>query len=328
MKYRFLGDTGVQVSALCMGTMTFGREADKQTAAAIFKRCRDAGVNFFDCADVYNKGVSEEMLGEFMSGCRDELIITTKVFGQTGPGINDRGLSRRHIMTAAEASLKRLQTDHIDLYFLHHPDKDTPLEESLQALGDLVRQGKVLYTGVSNFAAWQVMKAQGICQKQGWSRIQCIQPMYNLVKRQAEVELLPMAHSEKIGVVCYNPIGAGLLSGKYTDDQVSGTGRLQEDKMYKSRYREPLMHETAKQFCKFAGSNGFHPVSLAVAWVAHHPAVTAPIIGARNAEQLEDSLNAMEISLTPELYGQISELSPKPAPADDRTEDPDSRKKK
>ena len=328
MKYRFLGDTGVQVSALCMGTMTFGREADKQTAAAIFKRCRDAGVNFFDCADVYNKGVSEEMLGEIITGCRDELIITTKVFGQTGPGINDRGLSRRHIMDAAEASLKRLKTDRIDLYFLHHPDKDTPFEESLQALDDLVRQGKVLYTGVSNFAAWQVMKAQGICQRQGWRRIQCIQPMYNLVKRQAEVELLPMARSEKIGVVCYNPIGAGLLSGKYINGQASETGRLKEDKMYKSRYREPLMHETAKRFYEFAGDNGFHPVSLAVAWAAHHPAVTAPIIGARNVEQLEDSLNAMEISMTAELYGQISELSPKPTPADDRTEDPDSKKKK
>ena len=328
MKYRYLGDTGVQVSALCMGTMTFGRESDKQTATAVFNRCRDAGVTFFDCADAYNKGVSEEMLGEFMAGCRDELIITTKVYGQMGPDRNDRGLSRRHIMAAAEASLRRLQTDYIDLYFLHHPDTDTPFEESLQALDDLVRQGKVLYTGVSNFAAWQVMKAQGICQREGWSRIKCIQPMYNLVKRQAEVELLPMALSEKIGVVCYNPIGGGLLSGKYINTQAGGKGRFNEDEMYQSRYREPVMHDTAKRFYEFAGNNGFHPVSLAVSWVAHHPAVTAPIVGARNVEQLEDSLNALEIPMTPELYDQISDLSPKPAPSDDRTEDPGARKKK
>ena len=328
MEYRFLGDTGIQVSALCMGTMTFGREADKQTAAAIFNRCREGGINFLDCADAYNKGVTEEILGELMTGCRDELIITSKVFGQMGLGINDRGLSRRHIMAAAEASLKRLQTDYIDFYFLHHPDKNTPVEESLQALDDLVRQGKVLYTGVSNFAAWEVTKIQGICQREGWSRIKCIQPMYNLVKRQAEVELLPMALSEKIGVVCYNPIGGGLLSGKYISDQAGGSGRFDEDKMYQSRYGEPAMHETAKRFYEFAVDNGFHPVSLAVAWVAHHPAVTAPIVGARNAEQLEDSINSMEIAMTPELYDQISDLAPKPPPADDRTEDTDTVKKK
>ena len=231
-------------------------------------------------------------------------------------------------MAAAEASLKRLQTDYIDLYFLHHPDRDTPYEESLQALDDLVRQGKVLYAGVSNFTAWEVIKIQGICQREGWSRIKCIQPMYNLVKRQAEVELLPMALSEKIGVVCYNPIGGGLLSGKYISDQAGGSGRFDEDKMYQSRYGEPAMHDTAKRFYEFAGDNGFHPVSLAVAWVAHHPAVTAPIVGARNAEQLEDSLNAMEIAMTPELYDQISDLAPKPPPADDRTEDTDTVKKK
>ena len=326
MKYRLLGDTGVKVSALCLGTMTFGRETDKPASAAVFNRCRDAGINFFDCADAYNKGVSEEMLGEFMAGCRNELIITTKVFGQMGPGMNDRGLSRKHIMAAAEASLRRLKTDYIDLYFLHHPDPDTPLEESLKALDDLVRQGKVLYTGVSNFAAWQVVKAQGICRIEGWSRIKCIQPMYNLVKRQAEVELLPMARSERIGVICYNPIGGGLLSGKYIDDRSSGPGRFHEDKMYKSRYREPVMHETAKKFYEFAVDNGFHPVSLAVAWVAHHPAVTAPIVGARSVEQLEGSLNAMAVSMTPELYAQISDLAPKPLPADGRTEDPESRK--
>jgi len=327
MEYRFLGDTGIQVSSLCMGTMTFGREADKQSAKAIFDRGREAGVNFFDCADIYNAGAAETLLGEFMDGCRDELIITSKVYGKTGPSVNDTGLSRRHIMDAAEASLKRLKTDRIDLYFLHHFDKDTPLEESLRALNDLVTQGKILYAGVSNFSAWQVVKANAICRREGWGRIKCIQPMYNLAKRQAEVELLPMALSEQIGVVCYNPLGAGLLSGKYIDERSDDPGRFHEDDMYKSRYSEPSMHDTAKRFCTFADENGFHPVSLAVAWVSGHPAVTAPIIGARNVEQLEDSLNSVNISMTSELYDRLSDLAPKPPPADDRTEDPNAKRK-
>ena len=328
MEYRFLGDTGVKVSALCMGTMTFGREADKAESAAIFNRCRDAGVNFFDCANAYNKGLSEEMLGEFMGGCRDDLIITSKVYNSMGPDLNNRGLSRRHIMSAIEASLKRLKTDRIDLYFLHHFDDGTPIEESLRDLEDLITQGKVIYTGVSNFSAWQIMKAIGISQREGWSRFKCIQPMYNLVKRQAEVEILPMALSEDIGVVCYNPLGAGLLSGKYIGTQAAGPARLSQDEMYKSRYREPWMHDSAKQFYEFAEENGYHPVSLAVAWVLYHPAITAAIIGARSVAQLEDSLKAVEVSMTPEFYERVSALSPKPAPADDRTEDPDSRRKK
>lgn len=326
MEYRYLGDTGIQVSALCMGTMTFGREADRESSAAMFKSCRDAGVNFFDCADAYNKGLSEQLLGEFMRDCRKELIITTKVFNQIEPGINNRGLSRRHIMAAVEASLKRLKTDYIDLYFLHHFDANTPVEESLRAFEDLVSQGKVIYTGVSNFAAWQIMKALGICDKEGWSRFKCIQPMYNLVKRQAEVELLPMAASEKIGVVSYNPIGGGLLSGKYISDKRTGPARMDSDGMYKSRYRHPWMHEAASRFCDFAAQSGYHPVSLAVAWVSRHPAVTAPIIGARNIDQLKDSLDAVNIDMTAELYAQISALSPEPPTHDDRSEEPEYRK--
>ncbi len=176
MEYRYLGDTGVQVSALCMGTMTFGREADKEMSRAMFRECRDAGINFFDCADAYNKGLSEQMLGEFMADCRDELIIISKVYNQSGPSINDKGLSRRHIMSAVEASLKRLKTDYIDIYFLHHYDANTPVEESLRAFDDLISQGKVVYTGISNFAAWQIMKALGICEREGLRRFKCVQP--------------------------------------------------------------------------------------------------------------------------------------------------------
>jgi aryl-alcohol dehydrogenase-like predicted oxidoreductase len=322
MEYRVLGNTGVQVSALCLGTMTFGKEADPQASAAIFNRAREAGINFIDCADGYGKGAAEEILGGIISGCRHELVITTKVFSPMSGDINDRGLSRRHIPAAAEASLRRLKTDHIDFYFLHHFDPKTPLEESLRALEELVSQGKALYTGVSNFAAWQVMKAVGICRKEGWNPIQCIQPMYSLVKRQAEVELLPMALSEKIGVISYSPLGAGLLTGKYIDAPSREAGRLNQNPMYQSRYSQSWMHETAKRFREFARENGFEPASLAVAWVLRHPAVTAPIIGARSIEQLEGSLKAVDIDMTSELYSQISGLSPQPPPANDRTEDP------
>ena len=328
MEYRLLGDTGVKVSALCMGTMTFGKESDKSESAAVFNRCRDAGINFFDCADAYNKGVSEEMLGEFMAGCRDDLIITSKVYNSMGPDLNKRGLNRRHIMSAVEASLKRLNTDRIDLYFLHHFDEDTPVEETLRALDDLVTQGKIIYTGVSNFSAWQIMKSIGISEREGWSRFKCIQPMYNLVKRQVEVEILPMALSENIGVVSYNPIGGGLLSGKYIDTETTEPARFRENPMYDSRYREQWMHDSAKRYYDFAQESGYHPVSLAVAWVSHHPAITAPIIGARSVAQLEDSLNAVNVDMTDDLYEKVSALTPKPAPADDRTETSESRQKK
>jgi aryl-alcohol dehydrogenase-like predicted oxidoreductase len=199
MEYRLLGDTGLRVSALCMGTMTFGREADRGESAAMFGRCRDAGINLFDCANSYSGGEAERILGELIAGCRDEVILTTKVESKMGSDLNARGASRRHIMLAVEASLKRLNTDRIDLYILHRFDELTPLEETLRALDDLAAQGKILYAGASNYAAWQVMKALGISAKEGLGAFKCIQPMYNLVKRQAEVEILPMALS---GAAC------------------------------------------------------------------------------------------------------------------------------
>lgn len=201
MDYRNLGKTGVKVSQLCFGTMSFGDIADEDESAKMFKRCRDIGINFFDCADVYAGGRSEEILGKLMASERDELVITSKVASRVGDDINRRGSSRRHIQQQIEASLKRLKTDRIDVYFLHHFDSDTPVEETLRVLDDLVRQGKILYPALSNWAAWQVTKALGISAKESLARIECIQPMYNLVKRQAEVEILPMAQSEGIGVI-------------------------------------------------------------------------------------------------------------------------------
>jgi aryl-alcohol dehydrogenase-like predicted oxidoreductase len=321
MKYKFLGNTGVKVSSLCFGTMSFGGDADEATSAAMFHRCREAGINFFDCANVYSRGRAEEILGKLIKDCRDELVITTKFYGKMGEDINDRGASRYHIHRAIEASLKRLNTDRIDVYFIHHFPQETPLENVLRSLDDLVRQGKILYPAASNFAAWQVAKSLGISARQGWARFEVLQPMYSLVKRQAEVEILPMAEAENIGVITYSPLGGGLLTGKYGSNLKPKTGRLMENQMYQKRYSEDWVYEVAENFTQFARQGGYDPAALAVAWASGHSAVTAPIIGARNLEQLEGSLKSLEIEMTPELRAEISALSPEPPLATDRAEE-------
>jgi len=321
MQFRTLGRTGVKVSRLCFGTMSFGAEADEAMAAAMFKRCREIGVNFFDCANSYSNGRAEEILGKLIGTERDELVITSKVCSPMGKGVNDRGLSRRHIMIQVEASLRRLQTDRLDLLFVHHFDRDTPIEETLRALDDLVQQGKLLYPGVSNWAAWQIAKAHGISAHEGLARFECIQPMYNLVKRQAEVEILPFALSEQVGVIPYSPLGGGLLSGKYSTKDRPNAGRLVQNKMYGKRYGEELYFAVAENFSAHAQAKELHPVTLAVAWVMAHPAVTAPIIGARNLEQLNASLAAQDVPMTPEWWAEIAALSYEPPLATDRSEE-------
>ncbi len=321
MEYRTLGKTGVRVSALCYGTMSFGGDADEATSAAMFHRCREAGINFFDCANVYEHGRSEEILGQLMAGSRDELVITSKVYFPMGQDVNARGATRKHIMTAVEASLKRLGTDYIDVYFIHRFDEGTPIEETVRVLDDLVRQGKILYPAASNFAAWQIAKALGISAREGLARFEVIQPMYNLVKRQAEVEILPMALSERVGVIPYSPLGGGLLTGKYGKERRPESGRLMVSKMYQTRYGADWVYDVAEAFADFAHERGFDPASLAVAWVGSHPAVTAPIIGARNLTQLEGSLASVNIPMTAELRAEIAALSPEPPPATDRNEE-------
>jgi len=321
MDYRILGNTGVKVSSLCFGTMSFGGDADEATSAAMFARCRDAGVNFFDCANVYQKGRSEEILGGLIVDCRDEVVITSKAYFPMGTDVNARGAHRRHLLQAVEGSLQRLGTDFIDVYFIHRFDDDTPLEETVRALSDLVDQGKILYPAASNFAAWQVAKALGISALQSWARFEVLQPMYNLVKRQAEVELLPMAESERLGVIPYSPLAGGLLTGKYGVTKRPEQGRLIGNAMYEKRYGDAWNYQVAEDFTAFASENGYSPVSLAVAWVGGHPGVTAPIIGARNVRQLEGSLGAIEIEMTPDLRAAISALSPEPPPATDRNEE-------
>jgi aryl-alcohol dehydrogenase-like predicted oxidoreductase len=321
MNYKFLGQTGVKVSAIAYGTMSFGGDADESGSKALFAACRDAGVNVFDCADMYSAGRAEEILGRLIKDCREEVIITSKAYFPTSKDVNAMGASRRHIMYAVEASLRRLQTDRVDIYYVHRFDDRTAIEETLRALDDLVRQGKVVYTGASNFAAWQVAKALGVSAKEGLAPFACIQPMFNLLKRQAESEILPMALSEGLGVFPYGPLAGGLLSGKYGPARRPETGRLITNKIYANRYADSLNYEVAERFTAFAVERGFDPAGLAVAWAASHPAVTAPLIGARNTAQLAPLLAAADIPMTPELRAEISALSPEPAPATDRNEE-------
>lgn len=321
MDYKFLGRTGLKVSELCFGTMSFGGDADEEQSARMYAACRDAGINFYDCADVYSNGAAERILGKFMTGHRDELVITSKCWGKMAEDVNGGGSNRRHILRAVEASLKRLGTDRLDVLFMHRWDPSVPLEETLRALESLVSDGKVVHIGASNYAAWQIAKGLGISERRGWARFDVIQPMYSLVKRQVESEILPLAAAEGLGVITYSPIGGGLLSGKYTKENRPEGGRLVTNKQYTARYGEDWVFETAEKFSAFAKEKGIHPVSLAVAWVAANPAVTCPIIGGRNLEQLEPSLKSVEVDMTPELYAEMCALTRTPAPATDRLEE-------
>ncbi|GMG85519.1 aldo/keto reductase [Paralimibaculum aggregatum] len=317
MKTVRLGRTGLRVSALCYGTMSFGGDADEAEAGRLYAACRDAGIDCFDCANLYNGGRAEEILGRLAAHERSAVTIISKAgYGQEGdPGGR---CGRRDILAGVEQSLRRLGTDRLDILFLHRFDAETRLEETLRALEDLVSSGKVLHLGASNYAAWQVMKALGLQAREGWARFDAVQPMYNLVKRQAEVEILPMAAAEGLGVISYSPLGGGLLTGKYLE---GATGRLTTNARYGKRYGPDWMHAAAEGLTALARARDVSPVTLAVAWVAAHPAITAPIVGARSVEQLRPALAAADLEMNAELYAEIAALSPAPPPATDRLEE-------
>jgi aryl-alcohol dehydrogenase-like predicted oxidoreductase len=321
MEHRLLGTTGLCVSALCFGTMSFGDMADETTSAALYHRAREAGIDFFDCANVYSAGRAEEILGRLVAGERNRVVLTTKVGFPTGQDPNDRGLSRRHLVQSVEASLRRLGTDRMEILFVHTWDSATPVDETLRSLDLLVREGKVLHLGVSNWAAWQIAAALGISHEKSLAAFACVQPMYSLVKRQAEVEILPLARAAGLGVITYSPLGGGLLSGKYGAARKPGHGRLIDNRMYAARYGDEAYFGVADSFASLARELGVHPATLAVSWVKAHPAVTAPILGARSVEQLEPSLAAAEFAMSDELYARIAALSPTPPPATDRSEE-------
>ena len=323
--WTYLGRTGVRVSRLAMGTMSFGGEADESTAMAMYGRCREAGINLFDCANVYANGRSEVILGKLVASERDDVVLATKAYFPTGSGPNAQGSSRYNLVRAVEASLCRLGTDRIDLFYLHRWDDHAAVDETLRAVEDLVRSGKILYPAASNFAAWQAMKALGMQRELGLSPLVAVQPMYNLVKRQAEVEILPMAAAEGLAVFPYSPLGGGLLTGKYGETRRPEGGRLQANPMYATRYESEAYYRTAERFTELAQERGVHPVSLAVAWVGAHPAVTAPLLGARNLAQLEPALQSVHIPMDADLYREVAALAAAPPPATDRNEEGSGR---
>lgn len=320
MEYSYLGNTGIQVSSLCFGTMSFAGDADEKTSLQMYELCRERGVNFFDCANVYQKGRAEEVLGRCIKGHRNEIVLTSKACGSMSEDINNRGASRKSLRRALEDSLRRLNTDYLDIYFMHSFDDNTPIEETLSVLDQFVREGKILYPAASNYSAWQVMKALGVSAREGLASFKCIQPMYSLLKRQAEVEIFPMAQSEDFGVITYSPLGGGLLSGKYAGKSPVSEGRFTTNTAYQSRYRDKNNQVIVDDFISLAKELTVSPVSLALAWAGSHPAVTAPIMGARNISQLKEALDSLDVDMTDALRQRISELSGTVPSATDRSE--------
>jgi 1-deoxyxylulose-5-phosphate synthase len=307
------------VSRLCLGTMTFGLQSDEATGFAIMDRAAEAGVDFLDSSDAYplggdlaSRGRTEEIIGRWMLGKRDRFIVATKCFAPTGPAPFDAGNSRKHIMSAVDASLRRLQTDYIDLYQLHGYDLDTPIDETLGALDDLVHSGKVRYIGCSNFLTYQLVRAIGRSETLRLARFDSVQPRYNLLFRQVERDMLPFCEEDGVGVIPYNPIAGGLLSGKHSGSAPPPEGRFTlgwAGQMYQERYWNERAFETVGALRKLADQAGTSLVTLSVAWVLASKAVTAPIIGASRPEQLDASLAAAEYKLDSDLKRQMDELT-------------------
>ena len=300
--------------------MTFGLQCDEAASVAILDRAAAGGIDFLDTSDAYplggdlgTRGVTEEILGRWLRGRRDRFVVATKCFVPTGPAPFDAGNSRKHIMSAVEASLRRLQTDYIDLYQLHGYDWNTPIDETLGALDDLVHQGKVRYTGCSNFLTYQLVRAVGRTETLGLTRLDCVQPRYNLLFRQIEREMLPFCGEEGVGVIPYNPIAGGLLSGKHDAAGAPPAGGRftlgSAGPMYQERYWHEREFATVAALAGLAAEAGISLVTLAVAWVLAHPAVTAPIIGASQPDQLDDSLAAAAYQLDPALKTRLDELT-------------------
>jgi aryl-alcohol dehydrogenase-like predicted oxidoreductase len=318
MEYRQLGYTGVRVSTLALGTMTFGGrgkfamvgEVDVDAARRMVERSLDAGVNFIDTADVYSDGRSEEIVGEVTKGSRDQIVLATKARYAMGDGQNDAGLSRRYLLHACEASLRRLQTDYIDLYQVHERDGVTPMDETLDTLDTLVHQGKVRYIGCSNHSAWHVMKALGISERRGLQRYVTQQIYYSLLDRDAEYELIPLAVDQQMGILTWSPLAGGLLSGKYRRDKDRPEGARQTTSWGEPPvYDEGRMYDIVETLVEVATARGKSPAQTALAYLLGRPAVTSVIIGARTEEQLTDNLGSAEWTLTEDERATLDKAS-------------------
>jgi len=309
MTYRNLGKTGLKVSPICLGTMVFGRFAEEPEAHRIIHHALNCGVNFIDTANVYVNGVSEEVVGRAIKGRRNKVVLATKVHGKMGQGPNDQGNSRRHILAQIEESLRRLDTDWIDLYQLHRPDPSTPLEETLGALNDLVRQGKVRYLGVSEFPAWMMCQMLWICEREHWAPIVCDQPQYSILRRAVEREVAPFCLEHGIGIIPYSPLAGGLLTGKYKRGQAPPADSRAARSKPMARRLTGAMFEILEKLEGRARTLGKTLSQYALAWTLANPAVTAPIAGPRTFEQWEDNLGALGWEFPPDEIDFVNQLT-------------------
>ena len=324
MKYVTLGRSGLKVSGVCLGAGVFGRDADEKSSFKLMDRFVELGGNFIDTAELYVHGISEEIIGRWLKqrAARDKVVLATKVFGTAPQGSNGSGLSRAYIRHGVEASLKRLQTSNIDLYQIHRWDPNTPPEETLGALNDLVRSGKVNYLGCSTLAPWQLSKYLAIADQYDWPRFVSIQFPYNALNRSVEKEILPLCQQEGLAVIAYNPLAGGMLTGKYRRGgkpplgarfdlagQPSDEG-LRIARMYRDRYMTNEAFDIVERFAEFANQKGLTPAQLAMAWVVAEPRVTCPNLGARSAEQFEDAASGLNVKLTPEQRAAIPAVPP------------------
>ncbi len=316
MKYVNLGKTGLRVSRICLGMMSYGNGSDRpwvldeDAAEPIVKAAVDGGITFFDTADVYSGGASEvatgRLLGKFFS--RDEVVVATKVHGAMGPGENDRGLSRKHVMAGIDASLRRLDMDYVDLYQIHRWDSRTPIEETMQALDDVVRAGKARYIGASSMFAWQFAKAQYLADARGWTRFSSMQNHYNLLYREEEREMIPQCVDQGVGVIPWSPLARGVLAGNRSRSGERHTTRAGTDPFSDSLYAQPSDFDVVDRVSQVAAGRGVPPAQVALAWLLHRPGVSAPIVGATRPGHLTDALAAEQLELTGEEIRALEEL--------------------
>ena len=316
MEYIRFGNTGMKVSRICLGTMTYGKPTDRwpwalneEQSRPFIHKALELGINFFDTADIYSYGVSEEVLGRALKDFarRDEVVLATKVFNPMGTGPNDKGLSRKHIFSAIDASLQRLETDYVDLYQIHRWDYETPIEETMEALHDVVKSGKARYIGASSMHSWQFAQAQYIADQHGWTRFVSMQPHYNLIYREEEREMIPFCIDQKIAIIPWSPLARGMLTGKRTKER-NETERAKTDQFGKSLYGHDADFDIVNRLTEVATSKGLPNAQVALAWVLSKPAITAPIIGASKPGHLEDAVAALSVKLSPEEITKLEEL--------------------
>jgi aryl-alcohol dehydrogenase-like predicted oxidoreductase len=316
MEYIRFGNTGMKVSRICLGTMTYGKPTDRwpwalneEQSRPFIHKALELGINFFDTADIYSYGVSEEVLGGALKDFarRDEVVLATKVFNPMGTGPNDKGLSRKHIFSAIDASLQRLETDYVDLYQIHRWDYETPIEETMEALHDVVKSGKARYIGASSMHNWQFAQAQYIADQHCWTRFVSMQPHYNLIYREEEREMIPFCIDQKIAIIPWSPLARGMLTSKRTKDR-NETERAKTDQFGKSLYGHDADFDIVNRLTEVATSKGLPNAQVALAWVLSKPAITAPIIGASKPGHLEDAVAALSVKLSPEEITKLEEL--------------------